>query len=61
MITLQLIIFFNFLKRKRIQRKVHKMRVVARQDIVDYIEMLYNLKLILVRNGVLTPVEYDWQ
>ncbi len=36
--------FFNLLKRERIRRRTYKTRVVARQDVFDYIEMFYNPK-----------------
>lgn len=34
--------FFQLLNRKRIKRKIYSTRDLARQDIFDYIEMLYN-------------------
>jgi putative transposase len=33
----------------------------ARQDVFDYIEMFYNPKRKHVRNGILSPVEYERQ
>lgn len=53
--------FFNLLKRERIRRKVYRSRDEARQDVVDYIEMFYNPKCEHVRNGMLSPVEFDGQ
>ena len=51
--------FFNLLKRERVRRKIYKTREEARQDMFDYIEMLYNPKRKHVRNGMLSPVEYE--
>jgi len=53
--------FFNLLKRERIQRKTYKTRDEARQDVFDYIEMFYNPKRKHVRNGMLSPVEFERQ
>ena len=53
--------FFNLLKRERIRRKTYKSRVEARQDVFDYIEMFYNPKRKHVRNGMLSPVEFERQ
>ena len=53
--------FFNLLKRERIRRKIYKSREEARQDIFDYIEMFYNSKRKHVRNGMLSPVEFERQ
>ena len=53
--------FFNLLKRERIRRKIYKTREEARQDIFDYIEMFYNPKRKHVRNGMLSPVEFERQ
>jgi putative transposase len=53
--------FFNLLKRERIRRKIYKTRNEARQDIFDYIEMFYNPKRKHVRNGMLSPVDYEQQ
>jgi len=36
-----------------------KTREQARQDIFDYIEMLYNPKRKHVRNGMLSPVDFE--
>lgn len=53
--------FFNLLKRERIRRRTYKPRAEARQDAFDYIEMFYNPKRKHVRNGMLSPVEFEWQ
>ncbi len=53
--------FFNLLKRERIRRRVYKTRAEARQDVFDYIEMFYNPKRKHVRNGMLSPVEFERQ
>ena len=53
--------FFNLLKRERIRRWPYKIRAEARQDVFDYIEMFYNPKRMQVRNGVLSPVEFERQ
>ncbi|WP_374755762.1 IS3 family transposase [Sulfitobacter mediterraneus] len=51
--------FFNLLKRERIRRRTYKTREQARQDIFDYIEMFYNPKRKQVRNGMLSPVDFE--
>lgn len=51
--------FFNLLKHERIRRRTYKTRVEARQDVVDHIEMLYNPKRKHVRNGMLSPVDFE--
>ena len=53
--------FFNLLKRERIRRQIYKSRAEARQDVFDYIEMFYNPKRKHVRNGMLSPVEFERQ
>lgn len=53
--------FFNLLKRERIRRRTYKTRVAARQDVFDYIEMFYNPKRKHVRNGMLSPVQFERQ
>lgn len=53
--------FFNLLKRERIRRKIYRSRDEARQDVFDYIEMFYNPKRKHVRNGMLSPVEFERQ
>jgi len=53
--------FFNLLKRERIRRKVYRSKDEARQDVFDYIEMFYNPKRKHVRNGMLSPVEFEKQ
>jgi putative transposase len=51
--------FFNLLKRERVRRRTYKARERDRQDIIDYIEMFYNPKRKHVRNGMLSPVDYE--
>ncbi|KVX04656.1 hypothetical protein ASL22_04055 [Alcaligenes faecalis] len=34
--------FFQLLKRERIKRKIYNTRKLARQNLLDYIEMFYN-------------------
>lgn len=53
--------FFNLLKRERIRRGVYGSRDEARQDVFDYIEMFYNPKRKHVRNGMLSPAEFEKQ
>ena len=53
--------FFNLLKRERIRRRIDKSRTEARQDVFDYIETFYNPTRKHVRNGMLSPVEFEWQ
>lgn len=53
--------FFNLLKRERIRRKIYRTREEARQDVFDYIEMFYNPRRKHVRNGMLSPVEFERQ
>ena len=51
--------FFNPLKRERVRHRTYKTREQARQDIFDYIEMFYNPKRKHVRNGMLSPVDFE--
>ena len=53
--------FFNLLKRERIRHRTYKTRADARQDVFDYIEMFYNPQRKHVRNGMLSPVEFERQ
>lgn len=53
--------FFNLLKRERIRRKTYKTREDARSDVFDYIEMFYNPKRKHVRNGILSPADFERQ
>jgi putative transposase len=53
--------FFNLLKRERIRRRAYRTRDEARQDVFDYIEMFYNPIRKHVRNGMLSPVEFERQ
>ena len=52
---------FNLLKRERIRRRTYRTREEARQDVFDYIEMFYNPKRKHVRNGMLSPVNFERQ
>ena len=52
-------LFFNLLKRERIRRRTYKTRAEARQDVFNYIEMFYNPKRKHVRNGMLSPVDFE--
>ncbi|MGQ3021872.1 IS3 family transposase, partial [Aliihoeflea sp.] len=45
----------------RIRRRTYRTREEARQDVFDYIEMFYNPKRKHVRNGMLSPVEFERQ
>ena len=47
--------FFNLL----IRRRTYRTRDEARQDVFDYIEMFYNPTRKHVRNGMLSPVEFE--
>jgi putative transposase len=51
--------FFNLLKRERNRRRPYRTREEARQDVFDYIEMLYDPKRKHARSGVLSPVEFE--
>ena len=53
--------FFNLLKRERIRRRTYKTRTKARKDVFHYIEMFYNSTRKHVRNGMLSPVEFERQ
>ena len=53
--------FFDLLKRERIRRRSYRTREDARRDVFDYIEMFYNPKRKHVRNGMLSPVEFELQ
>jgi hypothetical protein len=53
--------FFSSLKRDRIRRRTNKTREEARQDVFDYGEMFYNPVRKQVRNGMLSPVEFERQ
>lgn len=53
--------FFNLLKRERIRRRTYRSREDARRDVFDYIEMFYNPKRKHVRNGMLSPVDFERQ
>ena len=53
--------FFNLLKREYIRGRTYRSRDEARQDVFDYIEMFYNPIRKHVRNGMLSPVEFERQ
>jgi putative transposase len=53
--------FFNLLKRERIRQRVYRSRDEAMQNVFDYIEMFYNRKRKQVRNGMLSPAEFEQQ
>jgi hypothetical protein len=53
--------FFSSLKRERIRRRTYKTREEARQDVFDYIEMFYNPVRKQVRNGMLSPAQFERQ
>ena len=53
--------FFNLLKRERIRRRKYKTRAEARQDVFDYIELFYNPQRKHLRNGMLSPIDFDQQ
>ncbi|MFK0686449.1 IS3 family transposase, partial [Ochrobactrum sp. BD67] len=53
--------FFNLLNRQRLRRRIYRSRDEARQDVFDYIKMFYNPKRKHVRNGMLSPVEFEKQ
>ena len=50
---------FNLLKRERIRRRTYRTREEARRDMIDYIEIFYNLKH--ARNGMLSTAEFERQ
>jgi len=53
--------FFNLLKRERIRRKKYKTREEARQDVFDFNEFFYNPQRKHVRNGMLSPIDFEQQ
>jgi len=53
--------FFSSLKKERIRKRIYKTRDLAKADVFDYIEMFYNPKRKHVRNGMLSPVEFERQ
>lgn len=53
--------FFSSLKRERIRRRTSKTRKEAWQNVFDYVEMFYNPVRKQVRNGMLSPVEFERQ
>ncbi len=53
--------FFNLLKRERVRRRIYRASDDARQDVFYTIEMFYDPKRKHVRNGMLSPVEFQKQ
>lgn len=53
--------FFQLLKRERIRRRIYVDREEARQDVFDYIEMIYNPTRRHGYNNNLSPVEFEKQ
>lgn len=53
--------FSSSLKCERTRRSTHKTREEARQDVFDYVEMFYNPVRKQVRNGMLSPMEFERQ
>ncbi len=53
--------FFHLLKRERVRRRIYRARDDARQDVFYTIEMFYDPKRKHVRNGMLSPVEFEKQ
>jgi len=53
--------FFNLLKRERIRRRTYRSRKDARRDVFDCIEMFYKPKRKHVRNGMLSPIDFERQ
>jgi putative transposase len=51
--------FFNLLKRERIRRRKYKTREEARHAVFDYIEFFYNPQSKHVRNGMLSPIDFE--
>ncbi|EHJ59856.1 Transposase insF for insertion sequence IS3A [Novosphingobium pentaromativorans US6-1] len=53
--------FFSSLKRERIRRRTYKTCKDARQEVFDYIDMFYNPGRKHVRNGMLSPAQFERQ
>jgi putative transposase len=51
--------FFNLLKCERIRRRKYKTREEARHAVFDYIEFFYNPQRKHVRNGMLSPIDFE--
>ena len=49
------------MKKERIRKRIYRTHNEARADLFDYIEMFYNPKRKHVRNGMLSPVEFERQ
>ncbi len=53
--------FFYSLKRQRIRQRTYKTHEEDRPGGLDYIEMFYNPVRKLVRNGMLSPAQFERQ
>lgn len=53
--------FFNLLKRERIRRRTYRTREEARGAMFGYIEMFYSPKRKHAQNGMLSPVDFEWE
>lgn len=53
--------FFSNLKKEKIQRRVYKTLVEAKQEVFHYIEMFYNPKRRHTYDGRVSPVEFERQ
>jgi transposase InsO family protein len=53
--------FFSSLKRERIRGRTHKTRAEAWHDLFDYAEIFYNPARKQVRNGMLSPTQFERQ
>ncbi len=53
--------FFSSLKRERIRRRTYKTHEEARQEVFDYVEIFYNPVRKQLRNGMLSPAEFERQ
>ena len=51
--------FFHLLKRERIRQQTYFTRDAVRQDVFDYIEMLYTPTRKHTNNGMLSSVDYE--
>ena len=51
----------NLIKRERIRRRNYNIPADAREIVLDYIEMLLNPECKHVRNGMLSPLDFERQ
>jgi putative transposase len=51
--------FFQLLKRERIKKRVYLTRAIAKRDIFNYVEMLYNPVRKHTANDLLSPQEFE--